>query len=102
MIVASDSIAEAGSVHTNESTYRSDQSPLDRVHLYSWDLKDRLASVTVLEEGMEQARRSFRRSRNFGYLLGFLGEGASRDSGVVDDHICSETVQDRTKVTMTD
>jgi len=45
VIVASDSIAEAGSVHTNESTYRSDQSPLGRAYLYSWDLKVPLASV---------------------------------------------------------
>jgi len=45
VIVASDSIAEAGSVHTNESTYRTDQSPLDRAYLYSWDLKVPLASI---------------------------------------------------------
>ena len=45
VIVTSDSIAEAGSVHTNESTYRLDQSPLDRAYLYSWDIKVLLASI---------------------------------------------------------
>ena len=45
VIVASDSIAEAGSVHTNGSTYRIDQSPLDRAHLYSWDITVLLASI---------------------------------------------------------
>ena len=49
VIVASDSIAEAGSVPTNESTYRSDQSPLDRAYLYSWDVK-----AFLHRSGMEQ------------------------------------------------
>ena len=52
VIVASDSIAEAGSVPTNESTYRSDQSPLDRAYLYSWDIKVLLASIRDGEEAV--------------------------------------------------